>query len=227
MANTTTNKNTKQIEQTSSESEKIKTLEQENREMKKRFDELLEMFEQLKAHNDAVDVNYNTESINDYNEIPEEPSPNKMIRVLSMFRGSLNLSEDDSGAGKVKFSKYGEIKTILYSSLINIVNHNRTFAEKGMFYILDKSAVYYLGLKDCYNKLKTKDVLDEICKYDDVDIEKIISDTEKSQIDTMVKNLADRLYAGEKLDLNKIALISKKSGFDIMNRVKEMEKFSK
>ena len=58
-----------------------------------------------------------------------------------------------------------------------------------------------------------------------MDIIKLIDGTEKRQIDTMVKNLIDRLYAGENLDLNKIQVISKKTGIDIMSKVNEMKNF--
>lgn len=206
----------------------IEKLREENNEIKEQLKQLMAMLTETKAKeeksklmsDDDVGVLERSEPI------PDEPSPNKMVRILSLCRGSLNLSEDEAGNGKVKFSKYGEIKTVLYSSLINIVNYNRSFAEKGVFYILDKAAVYYLGLKDCYSHLVTNDVLDNICNYDDVDIIKIIDSTEKTQIDTMIKNLTDRLYSMESLDLNKIQTISQKVGVDIMAKVNEMKQFS-
>nr|DAQ05002.1 MAG TPA: Cby-like protein [Caudoviricetes sp.] len=206
----------------------IEKLREENNEIKEQLKQLMAMLTETKVKeeksklmsDDDVGVLERSEPI------PDEPSPNKMVRILSLCRGSLNLSEDEAGNGKVKFSKYGEIKTVLYSSLINIVNYNRSFAEKGVFYILDKAAVYYLGLKDCYSHLVTNDVLDNICNYDDVDIIKIIDSTEKTQIDTMIKNLTDRLYSMESLDLNKIQTISQKVGVDIMAKVNEMKQFS-
>ena len=57
------------------------------------------------------------------------------------------------------------------------------------------------------------------------DIEKIISGMEESQIEVMAKNLSDRIYNGEKLDLNKINTISRVSGIDIMQRVNDMKSF--
>lgn len=221
MANTTTAKSTVKAP----EVDKISELEKENKEIKEKLEKLMALLEAFeKKSEQPVCVSEKT-LVEDGPDMPEEPSPNKTIRILSLCRGSLNLSEDESGKGQVKFSKYGEIKTVLYSSLINIVNYNRNFAEKGVFYILDESAVYYLGLKDFYSKLVTNDVLDNICTYEDVDIIKLIDGTEKRQIDTMVKNLIDRLYAGENLDLNKIQVISKKTGTDIMSKVNEMKNF--
>ena len=221
MANTTTAKSTVKVP----EVDKISELEKENKEIKEKLEKLMALLEASeKKSEQPVCVSEKT-LVEDGPDMPEEPSPNKTIRILSLCRGYLNLSEDESGKVQVNFSKYGEIKTVLYSSLINIVNYNRNFAEKGVFYILDESAVYYLGLKDFYSKLVTNDVLDNICTYEDVDIIKLIDGTEKRQIDTMVKNLIDRLYAGENLDLNKIQVISKKTGTDIMSKVNEMKNF--
>lgn len=205
----------------------IEKLREENNEIKEQLKQLMAMFTETKVKEEKSKMSVPAVEVLEGSEpIPDEPSPNKMVRILSLCRGSLNLSEDEAGNGKVKFSKYGEIKTVLYSSLINIVNYNRSFAEKGVFYILDKAAVYYLGLKDCYSHLVTNDVLDNICNYDDVDIIKIIDSTEKTQIDTMIKNLTDRLYSMESLDLNKIQTISQKVGVDIMAKVNEMKQFS-
>lgn len=205
----------------------IEKLREENNEIKEQLKQLMAMLTETKVKEEKSKMSVPAVEVLEGSEpIPDEPSPNKMVRILSLCRGSLNLSEDEAGNGKVKFSKYGEIKTVLYSSLINIVNYNRSFAEKGVFYILDKAAVYYLGLKDCYSHLVTNDVLDNICNYDDVDIIKIIDSTEKTQIDTMIKNLTDRLYSMESLDLNKIQIISQKVGVDIMAKVNEMKQFS-
>lgn len=205
----------------------IEKLREENNEIKEQLKQLMAMLTETKVKEEKSKMSVPAVEVLEGSEpIPDEPSPNKMVRILSLCRGSLNLSEDEAGNGKVKFSKYGEIKTVLYSSLINIVNYNRSFAEKGVFYILDKAAVYYLGLKDCYSHLVTNDVLDNICNYDDVDIIKIIDSTEKTQIDTMIKNLTDRLYSMESLDLNKIQTISQKVGVDIMAKVNEMKQFS-
>lgn len=236
MANTTSKSTTTKATQSAKTSEliekedgnsEIEKLREENNEIKEQLKQLMAMLTETRVKEEKSKMSIPaTEVLEGAESIPDEPSPNKMVRILSLCRGSLNLSEDEAGNGKVKFSKYGEIKTVLYSSLINIVNYNRSFAEKGIFYILDKAAVYYLGLKDCYSHLVTNEVLDSICNYDDVDIIKIIDTTEKTQIDTMVKNLTDRLYSGENLDLNKIQIIGQKVGVDIMAKVNEMKQFS-
>ena len=239
MANTVNNKTTK----TSIKKEEVETdmsvkeieyLKKSNEEMKEQLKALMEMMSFLNNKNQETkkeeDSHKYTPVVSSYNntsdEIPEEPSPNKMVRIISLCRGSLNLAKDERGLDKLKFTKYGEIKPVLYSTLINIVNNNRKFAERGLFYILDKASVYYLGLSNVYDKLVDNTVLDNICNYPVIDIEKIIEGMEKSQVEVMVKNLSDRMYNGENFDLNKINAVSRASGIDILQRVNNMKSFA-
>lgn len=239
MANTVNNKTTK----TSIKKEEVETdmsvkeieyLKKSNEEMKEQLKALMEMMSLLNNKNQEIkkeeDNNKCTPVVSSYNntsdEIPEEPLPNKMVRIISLCRGSLNLAKDERGLDKLKFTKYGEIKPVLYSTLINIVNNNRGFAERGLFYILDKASVYYLGLSNVYDKLVDNTVLDNICNYPVIDIEKIIEGMEKSQVEVMVKNLSDRMYNGENFDLNKINAVSRASGIDILQRVNNMKSFA-
>ena len=239
MANTVNNKTTKtsvkkeEIEEDMSLKE-IEYLKKSNEEMKEQLKALMEMMSLLNNKNQETkkeeDNNKCTPVISSYNntsdEIPEEPSPNKMVRIISLCRGSLNLAKDERGLDKLKFTKYGEIKPVLYSTLINIVNNNRGFAERGLFYILDKASVYYLGLSNAYDRLVDNTVLDNICNYPVIDIEKIIEGMEKSQVEVMVKNLSDRMYNGENFDLNKINAVSRASGIDILQRINNMKSFA-
>ena len=100
---------------------------------------------------------------NDINKAYEEPSPTKNIKLISLYYGSLNLS--DGKNSKISFDRYGQVKNCLYSKLVDIVDNNAKFAESGYFYIADKAAVYNLGLADVYKNIKPKEVLDNICDY--------------------------------------------------------------
>ena len=232
MANTTNS--TRSVKKENAESQIIKNdnleienLKKDNEELKARLEDIMKMMKSLAQKEEvAIEEKSEKNEENTSEEILEEPNPGKMIRVVSLCRGSLNMDEDNTGRGLIHFDKYGETKTVLYSSLVNIVNNNRKFAENGLFYILDKSAVYYLGLQDVYKKIVPNNVLDNILNYADVDIVKIIKNTEPTQIETMAKNLADKIYYGANVDLNKIQLISNESGIDIMEKVKQMKGFA-
>lgn len=195
--------------------------------------ELQKQIEELtKKINAPVEKMTNPESKSTYNYTTEqkeyvEPSPNKQIRIISLYYGELNLSTEPYGKGKLlSFSKYGEVKTVLYSTLIDIVNTNRKFAEDGSFYILDRDATYYLGLSEIYTNILSKDIMDKICNYSASEIVDLLNNATDEQKSTIVHNICDRIYNGESVDLNKCDVISKCCGVNIMNRVDEMKKFS-
>lgn len=170
--------------------------------------------------------------INNISDIEEnhveftEPFANKQIRIMSLCYGQLNLSTEPFGRGKVySFSKYGEVKNILYSTLIDIVNSNRSFAEDGHFYILDKDAVYFLGLSDSYKKILSKDIIDNIYSYDISSISDIVNNTTDEQKYVLARRTIDKIYNNEQnLDLNKCILIGKCCNIDVMAKVAEMKK---
>jgi hypothetical protein len=152
-----------------------------------------------------------------------EPSPNKQIRLISLCYGCLNLSTEPFGKGKlITFSKYGESKTILYSTLIDIVNNNRKFAENGAFYILDKDAVYYLGLTDYYKGILSKDIMDNIYDYSATEISSLLESATDEQKEVLVRNAIDSIYNNKPIDLNKCDIIGKAYGVNIMDKVSEM-----
>ena len=159
---------------------------------------------------------------NDINKAYEEPSPTKNIKLISLYYGSLNLS--DGKNSKISFDRYGQVKNCLYSKLVDIVDNNAKFAESGYFYIADKAAVYNLGLADVYKNIKPKEVLDNICDYDDGSIINICETITNEQKDELAFGLARRKFNGENLDYNKLVLISKHINKDIIEMIKDMEK---
>lgn len=188
-------------------------------ELQKKIEELTAMVQsvQNKSESKKVDV-----------EEYKEPDPNKQIRIISLYFGELNLSTEPYGKGKLlSFSKYGETKTILYSTLIDIVNNNRKFAESGIFYILDKDATYYLGLSENYKNLLSKDIIDKIYDYSPSEITDLISNATEDQKYAIIQSIVNKLYNGKKIDLNKCDVIGKCCGVNISEKVEEMKKFDK
>ena len=94
-------------------------------------------------------------------------------------------------------------------------------------YIADKGAVYHLGLSDIYKNIKPKEVLDNICSYDDSSIKSICDSITDTQKEEMAYGLAYRKFNGESLDYNKLTLISKLIDKDILAMIKDMEESSK
>lgn len=190
-------------------------------QLMKKIEELTRMVNESK---EAQKLSENSSSLDNCVEEFKEPNPNKQIRLISLCYGALNLSTEPFGKGKlVSFSKYGESKTILYSTLIDIVNNNRKFAENGSFYILDKDAVYYLGLSDFYKNILSKDIMDNIYNYSPAEINDLLRSATEEQKEVIVRNTIDKIYNNIPVDLNKADVIGKSCGVDIMSKVSEMK----
>lgn len=193
------------------------------KQLMEKVESLSKMVLENQNNSDDKKVSVQVDNQTDYTE----PNPNKQIRIVSMCYGTLNLSTEPFGRGKlVTFNKYGESKTVLYPTLIDIVNNNRSFAEEGKFYILDKDAVYYLGLSDYYNNIFNKDIIDNILNYSPSEITDFLNNMVESQKEVLVRNIVDKIYNNKSVDLNKCDLISKLCNIDILSKVSEMREIS-
>jgi hypothetical protein len=159
-----------------------------------------------------------------YDNTLEQPKSDELIRIVSICKGELNLVVDGNLA--IRLEKFGDIKPVLYSQLVTIVNQNRHFAEAGLFYILDDRAVYYLGLSEYYKKIIPIETIEGIGNYSDDDIKQIVSVMNDSQKEVLCKVLADKIYANENIDRNKVELVSKVCNIDIQGKVREMQEMA-
>lgn len=231
---TATTKEVTKVETSREKNLEIEELKKKNNELSDKLDKLMEIImnqnqqKQETSKDNAVEANIMNDISEKYNSnyIPKEINPNKQVMVMSLCYGILNLGNGGNNT-IVQFSKYGETRPVLYSTLINIVNHNLRFAQTGKFYILDKDAVYHLGLSDYYKKLIPNEIINNITDYSPNAIESIISNIDDEQKEVIVKILSEKIYKGSTLDANKINLISELSGKDIMKKVEEMRTYTK
>lgn len=193
----------------------INQLKKENEDLKKQLQAIIDSLNQKDRTSNVVDDTATFEK-----EYPEPPL-NKNIKIISLFHGSLNLS--DGLNAKLSFSKYGQTKNCLYGKLIDIVNHDMKFAKEGLFYIADEAAVYHLGLSDDYKHIQPKEVLDNICEYDDSIIKNIGNTLTDEQKENLSFGLAKRMYEGENFDLNKIKILSDAININIEGLCQEMK----
>jgi hypothetical protein len=85
------------------------------------------------------------------------------IPVMSLIPFRLNLSTKEMGSGDIKkFTKFGEVKNILYKDLVDIIEVHSNFMEAGYFYILDPRVIRQHGLDETYSKILTKEKIEEI-----------------------------------------------------------------
>ena len=153
-----------------------------------------------------------------------QPRPDAMIRLQSLTKGELCLNVNGSVA--INFDKYGDIKPVLYSELMNIVNNNRRFAEEGAFYIMDDASVKYLGLSRYYDNILSYDEIESLESYSDDELRTIITKISDFQKDVVSLVLANRIYNDEQVDRNKIEVISKACEIDIAKRAREMKQIA-
>ena len=153
-----------------------------------------------------------------------QPRPDAMIRLQSLTKGELCLNVNGSVA--INFDKYGDIKPVLYSELMNIVNNNRRFAEEGAFYIMDDASVKYLGLSRYYDNILSYDEIESLESYSDDELRTIIPKISDFQKDVVSLVFANRIYNDEQVDRNKIEVISKACEIDIAKRAREMKQIA-
>lgn len=160
------------------------------------------------------------------NETVAEPLANKQIKLISLYYGALNLATEFGKEPKVVFNAYGQSKNVLYSTLVDIVNYNKKFADAGMFYICDKDAVYFLGLSDVYDNLLSKVMIDNICNFKVEDIDSVLDNVTDAQKDVITHNIAMKIFNGESVDYNTVEMINKKFNVNIQSIADGMKKFA-
>ena len=179
-------------------------LKQKNAELENKLDLILNM---LQAQNKPQ------ETVAEATTVEKTPlTMNKQVKIVSLCYGTLNLND---GRSILHFDKFGQTKSCLYSRLTDIVNNDSSFAENGLFYICDPSAVYHLGLSDVYSRLFNLDVITHICSHSDKEIEEIVNTMNDVQKQVLVQNIVYRTASGENFDLNKVNLISKLTKINI------------
>jgi hypothetical protein len=146
------------------------------------------------------------------------------VPVMSLLPFRLNLSTKEGGQGDIKkFTKYGEVKNILYKDLVDIIEVNRSFMEAGYFYILDPLVIRQHGLDETYSKILTKEKIDEI--LNNVNTEYCIdlynlANSEQQRI--IVQLLIEKVKKDpSSVNLYTVDRISRLSKIDIANRAEE------
>jgi len=148
------------------------------------------------------------------------------IEVMSLVPFKLNLSTERLGRGRqFSFSRFGEVKRILYNDLASIFENYRSFMEQGYFYILNQKVIRKHGLNDIYEKILTKEMIDNILTFDSKSAVKLYesaSDAQREIIDGMlIKIVKDKDVSD--VDFNIISQVSKIGGRDILTIAQEMK----
>ena len=179
--------------------------------------------EQLRAR-------YNREAATEVVEIQEpidysqkEIRQDEYIPVMSLLPYNLNLSTKEGGQGSIKkFTRFGEVKKILFKDLVDIIEVHPNFMEAGYFYILDPRFIRQMGLDDMYSKILTKEKMEQIMEADSDQSVALYQTANPSQQEVLIQILIDKVREDpNSVDLNVIDKISRVSGVKIQERAEE------
>lgn len=144
-------------------------------------------------------------------------APNKLIPIISLTNHLLVLSTERFGNGRVyEFNSFGQTRRIVYEDVIGIIHSQERFAKEGAFFIADKDVVKLHGLSEAYNSLLDKKRIDKILDLDSMQLKNVFNNSSKLQKETIVSIIRKKAKNGEDLDLNKVDIISKIYGEDIL-----------
>lgn len=142
------------------ETTKVQKTENSVDNFEKRYAELEQKFNELTATLSALTNNTATSTT-------KYASSAKYIRVVSLIDGTLNLSTEPNGNGRLfVFDKMGKSQKILDTDLRDIVRNCNRFAEEGDFYICDKEFVEDVGLGETYNTIIDETKFMKLCNGD-------------------------------------------------------------
>lgn len=164
----------------------------------------------------AVSVEKNTHSKQE-----EKLQLDEYIEVMSLLPYPLVLSTLGLGKGTLKeFKTFGEIKKILYKDLVEIIDSNRAFMESGFFYILDKRVIKSHGLDEIYDKILTKDKMEEILTSNPESGLSLFKTANPEQQKIIIGMLVEKVVSEPKsVDMNLVDLISREYDIDIRDKI--------
>lgn len=146
----------------------------------------------------------------------------ELIPVMSLLSYPLNLSTKERGQGDTfRFDQYGQIKRILYSKLLSILEVHSNFVNWGYFIILDERVIRAHGLQEAYQNILTKEKIDSILSgaKGALDLYKSCSaEQQKTIVSMMIEKLRENLQS---IDMNLVDQISRISGVKIIEKAEE------
>jgi len=160
-------------------------------------------------------------------EKPKQPkldvlSPNTYVKVMSLVNNPLNLGTRPHGKGKIfRFENFGDIKSMFYSELLEVIENHPNFFQAGYFFILDNRVIEENNWHETYGKILSKEQMESVYNNADGAIALFKTSNAKQQ-NVICDYFIDRIIMGKPVDRNLIAEISEISGVDILERAKGM-----
>ena len=204
---------------------KVNTSDSSGKELtaltKKYEKEMQEMKKQLEALSKSFPKQETTAKTNESIDLDED------IDVISLCNGVLNLTTGGFGQGELyTFNEFGQTLPVPYRDLKEITKNNRSFLEKGYYYIDSQKAQVALRVLKLYEKLPAAQDLITLLEKDVPTIKKTISIMTSEQKMMMASLVIDKLFNGEKLDMNLVKEIGDSVDRDLSTIAKDRKEFS-
>lgn len=213
----------------SGETNNVKTpddmLVAENKELKNRLSKLEKMFNALTQQVEEKSKPFSVpKDIEPEEEIVPDIPMGKIIKVVSLFNGGLNLKTSDHGDARVyRFEELGQIYPIIYADLVQILSNQRRFFTEGYCMILDKNVVKAHALEEIYKKIVDDKTIKNILEYDVAKIREIVSGLMPTVQQTIIESVVSIINKNEYFDKTKVDVISSVTGKDIFAIAQRMK----
>ena len=174
-------------------------------------------------------LNEEKESEGSTDDYPRDIRQDDYIPVMSLLPYTLNLSTQGMGRGKIKkFRTFGEVKRILYSELVDIMEAHPNFVNAGYIYIMDKDVIRKHGLNDVYENILDKDKMEKILDTKDTeDCITLYKEANKKQQEIIIRLLISKMKEDpDSVNLNFIDKVSKMSDINIQEKVSDSIAFN-
>lgn len=206
----TTKKTTAKAEKTEKAVEP-KTVDAEKEDLKEQNKQMAEMLKQMQAQIEQLKAESNKVQV-----IQTVGSSGKKVKVINLTHCPVSVSTEGDGQGIVKtFNKYGDVLTIKFDVLSDMVaNYQNTFS-RGYLRILDKDVVDELSLTDEYEELYTKEMIDEIINLQTDGAVDLFINMDDTLRETTARTIAMNLKNGQVYDFNRLHRIEKETGINI------------
>ena len=157
--------------------------------------------------------------------IDDKIALDEYIPTMSLLPFALNLSTKEGGQGNVKkFTKFGEVKRILYKDLVDIMEANPQFLAAGFYYILDPRVIRAHGLDEIYSKILSKEKIEDILSANSEEGLSLYNSANEEQQKVIINLMVDKLVEDPKaINLTVIDAVSRASGIKIMDKVEDTQ----
>jgi hypothetical protein len=201
-----------QIDNTSTDSSTTAKYEELINSLQK---QLNDMKKELKSANQSRNIDSSLEDKDDFDVF--KVNQDDYIKVISLIPWQLNLTTEGKGRGtKYTFDHFGQIKRIIYSDLVKIIELYQPFINNGTFYILDKRVIRRHIPEEVSVKILTKEMIDSIVlNTSSNDAFTLYLSANEAQQGIIRQMLIDNIVAGKFVDSNLIYKIDQKSDINI------------